>query len=105
MTEVSLHEDNDLITLTVSGHAEYTQDGADIVCAACSALAGTFATMISNLPVMKSVKFDNGRAKITINRNSCGTYSLQIKHAIDFIMLGYRLLEERYPDNVIITEG
>lgn len=105
MTEVSLHKDNDLITLTVSGHAEYADDGADIVCAACSALSGTFATMINNLPIAAFVKFDSGRTKVIINCKGSGTYALQVKYAIDFVMLGYRLLAEQYPDNVIITEG
>lgn len=105
MTEVSLHEGKERITFTVSGHAEYAEAGADIVCAACSALSGTLATMIGNLPVAASVKFDRGKTKIIINRKKSGTHALQIKYAIDFVMLGYRLLEEQYPDNVIVIEG
>lgn len=104
MTEVSLHRDGDLITLTIDGHAEYADDGADIVCAACSTLSGTFATMISNLPIAASVKFDSGRTKVVINCKGTGTYALQVKYAIDFVMLGYELLAEQYPDNVIIVE-
>lgn len=104
MTEVSLHEEGDLITLAIQGHAEYADDGADIVCAACSALSGTFATMIRNLPVPANIKFDSGRTKISINRKDSGIYALQIKYAIDFVMLGYNLLAEQYPDNVIITQ-
>lgn len=105
MTEVSLQRDGDLIVLMIDGHAEYAENGADIVCAACSALSGTFATMISNLPIAASVKFDSARTKVVINCKGSGTYALQVKYAIDFVMLGYRLLAERYPDNVIIVEG
>lgn len=103
MTEVNYVNDEGRIEFTVNGHAEYAAEGADIVCAACSALSGTLATTIANLPVKSQIRFANGSLKIVLERKNIGPYLLEIMHAIDFAMMGYRLLEEQYPSNVIIT--
>lgn len=103
MTEVSYVNDGGRIVFTVKGHAEYAAEGADIVCAACSALSGTLATKIANLPVKSNISFESGNLKLVLERKDIGPYLLEIMHAFDFAMMGYRLLEEQYPSNVIVT--
>lgn len=104
MTEIRLHKEGHQILFEVEGHAEYAYEGADIVCAACSVLSGTLATLIDSLPVSSDIEFGSGRLRIALDQREIGGYMLTIKHAIEFAMVGYRLLEERYPSNVIITE-
>lgn len=103
MTEVRYVNEGKQILFEVNGNAEYTSDGADIVCAACSVLSGTLATCIANMPVNANICFESGNLQIVIDKESLGTYMLEVKHALDFAMLGYKLLEEQYPSNVIIT--
>lgn len=103
MTEIRYVNNEGQIVFAVNGHAEYAAEGADIVCAACSALSGTLATMIASLPVKSDIRFESGNLRIKLDKKNAGPYLLEIKHALDFAMLGYRLLEEQYPSNVIIT--
>lgn len=104
MTEIRMQKEGNQIIFEVDGHAEYAHEGADIVCAACSVLSGTLATTIGNLPVPSNIEFGSGRLRIELDQRTLGGYMLVVKHAIEFAMVGYRLLEERYPSNVIITE-
>lgn len=104
MTEVSLYNEEDIIILKISGHAEYSK-GADIVCASCSTLSGTLATMVKNLPINATVKFEDGLTEIRLNRKGLSIYTMEVWDAINFTMLGFSLLEEQYPNNVIVLEG
>lgn len=104
MTEIRMHKEDHQILFEVEGHAEYACEGADIVCAACSVLSGTLATVIDSLPVPSDIEFGSGRLRIALDQRKLGGCMLEIKHAIEFAMAGYRLLEEKYPSNVIITE-
>ncbi|MGF6376856.1 uncharacterized protein YsxB (DUF464 family) [Clostridiales Family XIII bacterium PM5-7] len=105
MTEISLHEENKVATLKINGHAEYSDDGADIVCASCSTLSGTLATMLANLPINAKIRFESGLTEIRINYTSLGIHAVEVINAIKFVMMGFHLLEEQYPDNVIVIEG
>ena len=100
MTEVTLHEEGNILTLTMDGHA-----GDDNVCAACSILSGTICTYIESLPIPKHIVFEGGRTRIILNRTALAPYDLEILHNIKFCMAGFHLLEEQYPDYVRVIEG
>lgn len=105
MTEVSLYRDEKETILTISGHAEYAQDGEDIVCSACSVLSGTIATMIDDMNIGADITFREGLTRIHIENDKADSFNkIRIVCALDFAMTGFSMLEEAYPSNVIIVE-
>lgn len=105
MTEVSLYRDEKETILTISGHAEYAQDGDDIVCSACSVLSGTIATMIDDMDIGADIVFKEGLTRICIENDRADYFNkMRIVCALDFVMMGFSMLEEEYPSNVIIIE-
>lgn len=101
MTEITLHKQENEIYLRIEGHAEYSTGGDDIVCAACSTLSGTFATMISNMDVNSNIRFESGLTEIRIEPEE---HREEIMRYLDFVMLGFELLEQQYPGYVVIVE-
>lgn len=106
MTEVSLYRDEKETILTISGHADYAQEGADIVCSACSVLSGTIATMIDDMDIGAEITFKEGLTKIHIENDKADSFKkMRIICALEFVMTGFCMLEDAYPNNVIIIEG
>lgn len=89
-------------TLKVKGHAQFSVKGSDIVCSAVSALVQTlFFTVENNL-------------RIPIAKFGDKDYSLQVDSKYlnkDFLLLvcylynGLRLIEDQYPDYVVLKEN
>lgn len=100
MTNVRLVEDKNRIQLTVRGHANYSE-GDDIVCSACSTLATTLATIISNLDIDAVVEVSSGDVTISILKRDATS---ELMHYIYFAMEGFTLLSESYPENVNLEE-
>lgn len=100
MTNIRLIEDENRIRLNVSGHANYSS-GDDIVCSACSVLATTLATIISNLDIDADVEVESGLVTISMYKSDA---TPEIMHYIYFAMEGFNLLAETYPDNVNLLE-
>jgi len=105
MTEITLKNDKDNIIFEASGHAEYSSDGNDIVCAAVSTLTGTFATLVSSLPVDAAIDAEDGYFRCCIPKAKLGIYVIDIIKAVEFMMIGLKQLEMQYPQHVILLEG
>lgn len=104
MITVNFIEDNDVLCLTLTGHAGYAEPGQDIVCSAASILSYTLAQSIATMadqggldgkPV---IKLDSGDVCIRAIPGE-GMHET-VQSAFIFAIIGYRLLEKQYPANV-----
>ena len=90
------------MTVQVTGHAHYAEEGKDIVCAGVSALLCTLADNIERISDVHAIKLDKGDAIV-----SCVPLAdRMIETVITFgtIVRGFRLMESAYPDHVKLTE-
>ena len=92
-------------TLKAEGHcmADRIND-RDLCCAAVSMLVCTFMKRIDELKVKdKFVYMANGFAKGGFcSKGKSGRAGLE---ALDTVLAGFRLLKEKYPDNITIQGG
>lgn len=91
--------------LACSGHAEFSNDGGDIVCAAVSALTGYLGLTLSEvLPFPDAVSADDG--EFAFRRPS--TASDEQQRVLDVLLEGFvrsmRGLEENYSGWVKVEE-
>lgn len=90
--------------LTVYGHSGYAEKGADIVCAAVSALTYTMANALMGLEQQGLVgdlhiRMDSGEAELScVPVNQSGKTALST--VIDTIMGGYGLIAGSHPEHV-----
>lgn len=95
------------LTLEVCGHSGYAEPGKDIVCAAVSMLA---ETLLKNLMMYQdqrwyTLEYDqDAPGEMYIHCKVIGYYSL-VTEMYKFVMVGFRMLAEEYPENVTIHEG
>ena len=90
-----------LLGFEIYGHAEFKENGYDIVCAAVSSAAFLVANTVSEIiKVAVSVRVeDSGYMYLKINNNDAGLCK--------DILLGFKLhmlnLEEQYPKNITVN--
>lgn len=91
--------------LEITGHADYADKGADIVCSAISILAYTLEKAAETLPereVRRVVHFKDGY--VTFMFQGGEETSKEAADKLDTIvgmaLMGYRLLAESYPNNI-----
>lgn len=93
--------DRKKISVEIKGHAESGEYGHDLVCAACSQNAYTFAMAVMGMKELgkePKVKLASGDSKIVFkpykeNEN-------MVLFALDNIALGFKILANSYPENV-----
>lgn len=87
-------------SITIQGHANYAEQGKDIVCAGVSALA---QTLIYSLEELTQDKIDcsikNGNTIIKF-----WTLSEQAKLLVESFLLGIESIADAYPDNVTLCK-
>ena len=98
--DMSKHE------VTVSGHAQYAEEGKDIVCAAVSILFYTLVEtleaghdMLSHKNVKKTIK----KGESCVSCKPLKAYEANINLIFFTIMNGIQLLADDYPENVAFT--
>ncbi len=97
-------ERSKLLSLEVNGHAGYDDPGQDLICAAASTLAYTFAQITEDKTFkMKKtpvIEIEKGRAKIVCEP----LYSLrhEIKTCLDTLIVGFKLLEFNFPEYISV---
>ena len=86
--------------LTVKGHANYAEEGKDIVCSAASILFYTLCSNLEDAALVREYKCktDKGDSEVSITPNS-RTESL-VTLIFDTVCRGYELLSHKYPDNI-----
>ena len=92
-----------MLSLYVKGHANYADNGKDIVCSAVSSLCTAFANTLLGYGVPKScIRMKEGnflvKAYIVENHKLC-------EGAFDMAVTGLRGIAEEYPDYVFCASG
>ena len=105
MTEIRYKHKSKSFELTVTGHAEFSQNKEpDIVCSAISALVSTLASKITELeknniflkaPTVE-IKTGNVTIKVTVSKGA----EKQVRNYFDLITHGLKLIALEYPENV-----
>lgn len=95
MIVVSVRKDE----IKVSGHANYAEEGKDVVCAGVTALTQTLVKSIENLAEDK-IEYDiaHGRADIKY-----GNLSEKAKTLVDSFFIGICMIVDEFPDHVKIV--
>lgn len=101
MTNIICEEDQGRYTIIVDGHSDYNP-GNDIVCASCSILTYTLLNKLANMQTEEfdSKEYDEG---FVISVKGTKETWPEVKTVIETIMLGYDLLQEKYPANVSVS--
>lgn len=95
MIEVSVRERE----IKVSGHAGYSVQGFDVVCAGVTALVQTLVKSVENLTEDKiEYELSLGRAEIKYGNLSERSWTL-----VDSFFVGICLIASEFPDNVRIV--
>ena len=89
--------------LSAFGHANYAEEGKDIVCSAVSALCTSLANTLLQYGVPKAaIRVEEGNffvsANLTVNQHKC-------EGAFDVAVLGLTMISEQYPNNVFLASG
>lgn len=98
MTTVTYFEQDDEISIEISGHSGYGTPGSDIVCSAISMLAQTLLAYLN---------VDNDKYDYSMRDGLVWAYAKgkNVRTAMSVIMAGYYLLARDYPDYVRIDRG
>lgn len=94
--------DGSAITVHVTGHAEYAEEGKDVVCAGVSTLLCTLADNVERLTAKHTIRMEKGDAIV-----SCiPSEDRMIETVITFgtILRGFRLMADAYPEYVTLEE-
>ena len=94
MIAVSVRNDG----IKVSGHANYAEDGKDIVCAGVTALTQTLIGSIEDLTRDK-IEYEISSGRVDIHY---GNLSEEGKFLVDSFFIGVCLIADEFPDHVRI---
>lgn len=95
-------------SLTVEGHAGFSEYGNDIVCASASILLYTIAQLVKAMahhgdfteePI---VDIEDGKATVSCRCKNKDDYA-EVVYAYFVVQTGYSLLEQTYPQYVELT--
>lgn len=95
MTQIQVEECEDKITIVVKGHSGYAPRGEDIVCAGISTLSFTLLRVVRDSEV-DFVEYGQSDGFMWLSFPLTDDLRA-IAHAI---CAGYKLLSEKYPENV-----
>ena len=103
MIKVSYTQEGNKLSLRLEGHADYAEEGKDIVCASASILAYTVAQLILEMDVYRMLSeppvviMDSGNAVIeaVCDDDEMLSEALKVMH---FAKTGFSLLQASYPE-------
>ena len=100
MIAVTVTERGKSLSLRLEGHAEYAEQGKDIVCASASILAYTLASIVDSFDEVESViDLKGGDTTIECQCKDDETF-IGMKNAYCYTVTGYALLAQNYPQYV-----
>ena len=97
MTTARLYKDGNDYVADISGHAGYSVDCPDIVCAACSTLTYTLLQSCFSASCDFDYRTDDGSFFICVRNGGD-----RVATIFDTISQGFALLASKYPDNVAL---
>lgn len=95
MTQIQVEESEDKFTIVIKGHSGYAPIGKDIVCAGISTLSFTLLRAVSERE-LEFVEYEQGDGFMWLSFSLTDDLRA-VSHAI---CSGYKLLTEKYPENV-----
>ena len=106
MTRCEFYTEDDRITgFSVSGHSGYAEAGADIVCAAISAVVTMAEATINDVCGAKAkVRVKEEDAKITLTLPTSCDEEESVQAVLSGMMLTLISLREDYPDYIEVLE-
>ena len=106
MTKCEFFTENERITgFSVSGHSGYAEAGADIVCAAVSAVvAMTEATVNDICGAKAKVRVKNDEARITLTLPASCDEEDSVQAVLAGMLLYLCTLRDEYPDYIEVLE-
>lgn len=105
MTSVNIDEINGVTVVSISGHADYSNDGKDIVCAAISAITQSLLQTLKYYETQNKCKILNEK---TQEETGCCLFSFKSKSKsetdaiMNMAIMGYSMLENTYPKNICV---
>ena len=100
MTSVVINDSS----LKAVGHAGYATSGNDIVCASVSILCYQLAQWLTfneeKQERLPEIKLESGNVDIKCYPKT--EYAEEFKHIFDYILVGFELLENQFPQNIKI---
>lgn len=92
--------------LEVKGHAEYGEEGKDIVCAGVSTLVQTLAAVLEeNRKMLKTLNYDFKQGEGTVVATPQDEYQGNVQMMLVTILTGFDLIAQTYPHNVKLVIG
>ncbi len=106
MTKCEFFTENDRITgFSVSGHSGYAEKGADIVCAAISAIVTMAEATINDVCGAKAkVRVKEADARITLTLPASCDEEETVQAVLAGMLLSLCNLREQYPDYIEVLE-
>ena len=106
MTRCEFFTDNDRITgFSVSGHSGYAEAGADIVCAAISAVVTMAEATINEVCGARAkVRVKDEQARITLTLPASCDEEESVQAVLAGMMLYLSGLRDEYPDYIEVLE-
>lgn len=106
MTTAMFVESEGGYRIRIFGHANYNPGGPDIVCSACSTLTCTLLQAVLSMEAAgelhdMSYKVDDGDFYLKTKPNNWSEQKFNI--ILRTIIDGFALLQQKYPENVVIT--
>lgn len=98
-----LDEERVMLSLYVKGHANYAENGKDIVCAAVSCLCISLAnTLLASGVEKKCFRMEDGNFYVSATVAENQKYA---EGAFDMAVGGLQMIAEQYPDYVKFASG
>lgn len=92
-----------ILSLYVDGHANYAENGKDIVCSAVSCLCISLANTLLATGVDKGCfRIEDGSFYVSATIVENRAYA---EGAFDMAVNGLQMIAEQYPDHVVFTSG
>lgn len=100
-------QENDILELTLDGHAEFAEHGSDIVCAAVSALAIGITNSVQRFLGIELNPTDEGEAGfmwIQVPAGLPGDKMKQLQLLLNTLAFSLQGIADQYPDYVHVIE-
>lgn len=104
MTIATFAQTGDKYQISITGHADYSHGGPDIVCSACSMLACTLLQTILSEEAegtVEDVSMSEVAGDVRLQFTACNRE--RIRAVTETIIQGFALLQNEYPQHVKLT--
>ena len=107
MIQVTVHKKNQrIVSFEMTGHADFSEHGTDIVCAGVSALAITTVNSIEKLagyqPIVDVDEVEGGYLYLEVVRDVTKVQAQTTQILLNSLLLGLEGIQEEYPNYLTV---